>query len=271
MATITLIIPVFNEEAYLPLCLDAVASQTRGFDEVIAIDNNSTDGSLEILAGYAQKIPTLRIITEPRQGVAWAAKAGYDAATGDVIARIDADTRLETNWAEVLDDFATAHPEVDAFGGRHYLYDVPFGGGREKALRNAREFHGKSISPGQCLNGVNGAIRSSAWILAQPNLRRAPGTHEDGDLFWALLEVGGRVDTLPSMVAAISPRRFYDSPAGVVRYQLANAKTFAVHGQRQFQIITLVLLPLNLASVLVSGLICRVAGRQSLRRVSPVT
>lgn len=271
MTSISLIIPVFNEERYLARCLDAVASQTRSFDEVVAIDNNSTDRSLEVLAQYTQKIPTLRVISEPRQGVMWAAKAGFDTATGDLIARIDADTRLEADCAEALECFATAHPEVDAFAGCSYFYDVPLGSGREQALRNARNSRGTSISPARALFGSNCAIRSSAWDRARPSMRHAPGTHEDGDLFWALLEVGARIDALPSMVAAISPRRFYDSPADVVRYLLANAKTHAVHGQRKAQIITLVTLPLSLASTLLSGLICRVASRQSLRRVSPVT
>jgi glycosyltransferase involved in cell wall biosynthesis len=96
MLTLTLVIPVFNEEHQIKGCLDAVASQTVMPDEVIVVDNNCTDRTIEI----AQKYPFVRVITEKNQGRGYARSAGFDAAKSEIIGRIDADSKIEPDWVE---------------------------------------------------------------------------------------------------------------------------------------------------------------------------
>ncbi|HET6924501.1 MAG TPA: glycosyltransferase family A protein, partial [Candidatus Saccharimonadales bacterium] len=85
--TISLVIPVYNEEDHLDACLRSVMAQRIPFDEIVVVDNNSTDKTLWI----ARTFPNVRIVRETRQGVVHARSTGFDHARGDIIARIDAD------------------------------------------------------------------------------------------------------------------------------------------------------------------------------------
>src|SRR5260221_7568754 len=91
---ISIIIPAYNEEGHLPACLDAIAAQTLKPDEVIVVDNNSTDKTVEI----AKKYPFVKLLNEKRQGLRYTRNTGLDAATGDVIGRIDTDSILSPKW-----------------------------------------------------------------------------------------------------------------------------------------------------------------------------
>src|SRR5579885_2506952 len=93
---ISLVIPAHNEESHLAACLDAVAAQTVRPFEVIVVDNNSSDATAEVARSYS----FVRVVREPRQGLAFARDAGFDAARGELIGRIDADTLLPPNWVE---------------------------------------------------------------------------------------------------------------------------------------------------------------------------
>ncbi len=80
---ISVVIPCFNEEQGLKQVLETMPSYV---DEVIVVDNNSTDATAQIgLAGHAQ------VIFEPRKGYGRAYQAGLPAATGDIIATVDGD------------------------------------------------------------------------------------------------------------------------------------------------------------------------------------
>jgi glycosyltransferase involved in cell wall biosynthesis len=91
---VSLVIPVYNEESHLRGCLDAIAAQTVQPLEVIVVDNNSNDGTAAIAAAY----PFVTLITIARQGVVYARDAGFDAAKGEIIGRIDADTHIAPDW-----------------------------------------------------------------------------------------------------------------------------------------------------------------------------
>jgi glycosyltransferase involved in cell wall biosynthesis len=101
--TVSLVIPAFNESRRIRACLESVASQTVMPDEVIVVDNGSTDDTATIAASF----PFVSVIREHRQGVTYARTAGFDAAVSDIIGRTDTDSRLAPDWVErVLQDFA---------------------------------------------------------------------------------------------------------------------------------------------------------------------
>ena len=54
---VSLVLPVYNVAAYLPACLDSLVAQTRPYDEIIAVDDGSTDSCPAILAQYASRLP----------------------------------------------------------------------------------------------------------------------------------------------------------------------------------------------------------------------
>ncbi|KKQ24439.1 MAG: Glycosyl transferase, partial [Candidatus Roizmanbacteria bacterium GW2011_GWC2_37_13] len=91
---VSVIIPVFNEEKYIKSCLDSLISQEEKPDEIIVIDNNSTDRTIDIVKKY----PQVKVINEKKQGIAYARNAGFNAATGDILVKCDADSRFPINF-----------------------------------------------------------------------------------------------------------------------------------------------------------------------------
>ncbi len=102
-STITIIIPVYNKEAYLERCLDSVLAQTYPHLEVLLIDDCSKDDSLRICEDYAKKDSRVRVIKQAENAGASAARnAGIEAATGDYIGFTDADDWIEPGMYETL-------------------------------------------------------------------------------------------------------------------------------------------------------------------------
>lgn len=83
--------PVYNVAAYLPRCLDSLIAQSRPIDELIVVDDGSTDDCPRILAEYAQHLPQMRVIRQPNGGLSAARNTGLNHANGDYLAFIDSD------------------------------------------------------------------------------------------------------------------------------------------------------------------------------------
>ena len=77
--TISVVIPVYNAEKYLAKCLDSIFIQSGTF-EVIAVNDGSTDNSLNILKQYAAKHSNMKVIDQQNQGIASARNAGIRAS-----------------------------------------------------------------------------------------------------------------------------------------------------------------------------------------------
>lgn len=97
--TISLIIPAYNEEKYLPKTLESIAALTRKPDEFILIDGGSTDATPTIAREAGAKVVTI-----PHRGIGFARQQGVLAATGDVIAFTDADTLVPPTWLATIEE-----------------------------------------------------------------------------------------------------------------------------------------------------------------------
>ena len=95
MSKVSVIIPVYNAEAYLRQCLDSVVNQTLREIEIVCVDDGSTDGSAAILEEYAAKDVRIKIIKQENAGVNVARKEGLKLASGEWITFCDADDWLE--------------------------------------------------------------------------------------------------------------------------------------------------------------------------------
>ena len=104
MPKYTVVIPVYNVEAYLRQCLDSVAHQTFPDWEAICVNDGSTDGSATILEDYASKDGRFKIVAQPNRGLSAARNTGMDAAKGEYILFLDSDDWLEPNALEVLSE-----------------------------------------------------------------------------------------------------------------------------------------------------------------------
>jgi glycosyltransferase involved in cell wall biosynthesis len=90
--TVTAAIPVRDGEAYLAEAIESVLAQSRPCDQVIVVDNGSSDRSAEIARGFA---PAVEVVREPRLGIGIARNAALRAARGDFVAFLDADDLWE--------------------------------------------------------------------------------------------------------------------------------------------------------------------------------
>ena len=100
--TVSFIIPVYNAAAHLERCLRSILVDTSPSLEVIAIDDGSTDESLEILRRFAQEDERVHVIAQANAGSGLARDAGLDEATGAYIMFIDADDYLLPDAMSVI-------------------------------------------------------------------------------------------------------------------------------------------------------------------------
>ncbi len=89
--TISVVLPVFNEQVWLGGALDSLFAQTEKDFEIVAVDDGSTDGSLEILRQAARRDSRLRVVAQRHGGIVSALNRGVADARGAYIARMDAD------------------------------------------------------------------------------------------------------------------------------------------------------------------------------------
>ena len=89
---ISIVIPAYNEEKNIDECLACVGREIQGSTdiEVIVVNNASTDGTRERVLAHEW----VTLVDEPTKGIVHARKAGYDKSTGELIANIDADSRM---------------------------------------------------------------------------------------------------------------------------------------------------------------------------------
>lgn len=222
---ISVVIPVYNEESMIGPCLEAVLAQSRPADEVIVVDNNSTDRTADVLAEFEHEVIVLH---EPLQGVQHARNRGLNAATGDVIVRIDADTRLPAgHLAEVARTFGD--PLVDAATGPVNYYDVTL---PRVVARGDALVRGIWTVPNGRLDwifGANMAIRRPAWLAVSAGLCADESHHEDLDLGIHLREGGYRVRYERGLAAGTSSRRIKGDFAGFRNYLLMTERGYAQH------------------------------------------
>ena len=95
MAAVSVLIPVYNTEAYLRKCLDSITNQTLQDLEIICVDDGSTDGSADILQEYRRRDSRIRIVTKRNGGLPSARNAGLDAASGEYVGFVDSDDWIE--------------------------------------------------------------------------------------------------------------------------------------------------------------------------------
>ena len=116
---ISVIVCAHNEAQYLPACLYSLLAQSRRPDEILVIDNASTDGTGEV----ARAVPGVRVIGEPRKGLTVARETGRRCASGDLLVYLDADCRAPLTWLERVERrFLTDHGLL-ALSAPYRFYD----------------------------------------------------------------------------------------------------------------------------------------------------
>jgi glycosyltransferase involved in cell wall biosynthesis len=224
---ISIVIPVYNEADGLIACLEAIANQTIKPYEVIVVDNNSSDGTCQV----ARKFDFVKLAYEPKQGVVHARTKGFDMAKGDIIARIDGDSILPSEWLESVEE-VFSDSSIDASSGIAQYYavagnrvidasDLYFRMRLSEQLKQVNQVY---------LWGANMAMRSSAWKKVRPHLCQKGNQHEDFDIAIHLQELGMKVTFDERLIANVSSRRIDTDFLSFMRYVMVSPKTYAQHG-----------------------------------------
>jgi len=225
VSTLTVVIPALDDAEMLRHALLALAAQTRPVDEVIVVDNGSTDATAEVArAGGA------RVLFQPVRGIMSASATGYDAATGDLIARIDADSRPPTDWAHRVVAEFDASPAIGVLTGPGAFYGAhAWANWLGEHLYIPAYFH--IVGPwlgGPPIFGSNFTMRRGVWQAVRELVHRDdPRIHDDLDLTLHLpLDVVVRYDE--NLRVGVSSRPL-ESWGGLGRRLAWAYHTFAEH------------------------------------------
>lgn len=118
----SIVIPIYNVETYLRLCLDSVLDNEIDNYEVVCIDDGSTDGSSVILKEYSNKHPNIKIINQENKGLSAARNVGIKASKGEYVFFIDSDDWLESGALDVLAKSISGEDMI-CFNGRRFFED----------------------------------------------------------------------------------------------------------------------------------------------------
>ena len=106
---ISIIVPVYNVEAYLPQCLDSLIQQTYSNLEIICVNDGSPDGSGDILREYAARDSRVVVIEQENQGASVARNSALDTTHGDYIMFVDGDDWIDLDTCEMVIKTAEQH------------------------------------------------------------------------------------------------------------------------------------------------------------------
>lgn len=124
MVRFSIVVPVYNVERFVCDCLDSIVKQCEKTDEVICVDDGSSDSSPKILDDYATRYTFLKVIHQENQGLAKARNRGLREATGDYVWFVDADdaicdgalTAIRGELDEEIDIFSFSHNSLSETG-----------------------------------------------------------------------------------------------------------------------------------------------------------
>lgn len=201
--TLSIVIPVYNEEDQIAACLEAILAQSEPPEEIIVVDNNSRDATDEIVRRY----PSVRLLQEPRQGIVYARNTGFNAARSDLIGRIDADSHLADDWVKQAKELCREAGSDTAWTGPcdfRKLYGRKLWLGAHKLVYfwSSRLFLGH-----RTLFGSNMVIHRSMWNRVRDDVCLRTDIHEDMDLSRHIRNQGGTIKFTDTLRASISPRR----------------------------------------------------------------
>lgn len=221
---ISVVILAYNEEATIARCLESIISQSSPADEILVVNNNSTDRTAEII----QRFP-VRLVHEPVQGFTPARDRGFDAARHPVMVRFDADGVMPPGWLAAVRELFTEQPHLLGASGPVYYHDLrrlprisfPFPG---------NQLYMRLVGCWPTLVGPNMVITKDAWELVKDELHRDDqAVHEDMDLAIHIRQYGEIAYDRRLTVATSARRLVHEPQSFFIEYPLRNLRTVMVH------------------------------------------
>lgn len=222
--TLSIVIPVYNEQNHLKDCLDSIARQTCKPTDVIVVDNNSSDNSVKIAQSYS----FVKVLHEKRQGQVFAQATGFNAAKSAILGRIDADSILPVDWVEKVIELFHNEPATVALTGDADPYDTPLKAIAGAVFRFYHSFVSRIASGHVMLWGANMAVRTREWDKVGTKMTFRSDVWEDYELSFHLAKLG-RIHHLAGLRVGCSFRAAHKPLKDQWEYQHRAIRTFRLN------------------------------------------
>lgn len=128
---VSIIVPVYNAEAYLARCVDSLTGQTLREIEIILVDDGSVDASPAMCEAFAAADSRIRALHQENAGAGMARNRGLALAQGEYVGFVDADDYVDRNMYETLYQAAAVHSADMVLAGTRHVGGIVFGGNDE--------------------------------------------------------------------------------------------------------------------------------------------
>lgn len=220
---VSVVIPAYNEEKYLEQCLVSLLNQSEKADEIIVVDNNSTDKTAAIAKSFG-----VRVIKEKKQGMIPARNKGFNTAKYEIITRTDADAIVPTDWIKQIKRNFHHDTKLIALSGPMHFYSNSVIEKVSKWPTNIYQNAVKKVIKNDFLIGPNMALRKSAWKLVKNDVcLNDKDVHEDIDLSIHLATFG-KIKFDEKIIVEASFRR-YKKLITYFEYPYRSIKTIRRH------------------------------------------
>jgi len=204
----SVIIPVYNEEKYIFNCLDSLKKQIDKPDEIIIVNNNCSDKTVEIIQKYRKLLP-IKIISEKKQGMIFARNKGFNQAKSNILVKCDADSILPPNWIKKIKENFSKN-KIDGLTGPIIFYDFFL---KTTFFSKIYLLLMKILQNGETLVGPNMAISKRIWEKIKKEVcLDEKNVHEDIDLSLHVLKNKGKIYYDWKLIAYTSARRIVKTP-----------------------------------------------------------
>ena len=195
--TITVIVCAYNEARYLPACLYSLLAQIRPPDEILVVDNASSDDT----GAIARSIAGVRVISEPTKGLVIARETARREAKGDILAYVDADCRPPLQWLQRIEARFARHPALVAVTGPYRFYDWDLVG---RALIRAYDVLVAPPTHGlvHYLSGVGAILYGGNFAVRREALERIHGFDRSIEFHGEDTNLGRRLTPIGSIEVA---------------------------------------------------------------------
>jgi len=220
---VSIVVPVFNAEAYLPECLASLQRQSLAELEFLLVDDGSTDGSRKLLDEFAASDPRAKVIAKANSGLGHTLNVGIDHACGEYVGIVEPDDYAAAGMFETLYRAATQHRADiakadfirfrDRDGRRHFRYC--------RITKERTDLYGKVLEPVACAALFRSEVNTWSGIYRRDFLNRegirhheTPGaSYQDTGFFFQTLCRARHVYLIPQAVY----RYRVDNPSSSVK------------------------------------------------------
>lgn len=182
---VSIIVPIYKVEKYLPKCVESLMNQTYSDLQIILVDDGSPDGCGKICDEYAAKDGRITVIHQKNAGVSAARNAGLAIAQGEYIGFVDPDDYIAPEMYEIMVNTMETHAAELAVCGYDYVEEDgtvsrPYRAREEEVLSREQLIFKLFDMPPTVRHGVvNKLFRSGVW----QNLRFPEGLHSSEDVY----------------------------------------------------------------------------------------